>query len=259
MVLSMDRWVGKVAIVTGASSGIGAAIAKALALNGMIVVGLARRKENVERLAKEIPRGKGKIYALQCDLLIEQNILDAFEWTAKNFGPVHVLVNNAGLIQNTNLHDGDSQMWKKVIDVNVMALCIASREAVRGMQANKIKGHIININSVLGHRIPFIMGQFSGVNIYPATKHAVTGLTEVLRLELVEQDSWIKVTSVSPGLVQTDILSSAGLNDSSIANVFDQIKVLDPEDVADSVVYALSTPPHTLITELTLQPVQEKF
>ncbi|XP_066144603.1 farnesol dehydrogenase-like isoform X2 [Euwallacea fornicatus] len=144
--------------------------------------------------------------------------------------------------------------------VNIcVVLCIASREAVRVMQTSKIKGHIININSILGHRIPYTIGEFSGLNLYPATKHAVTGLTEVLRLELAELDSWIKVTSLSLCLVETNIWDAASVNDSILAKIFKEIKVLEPENVADSVVYALWTPPHTLIKELTLQPVQEKF
>ncbi|KAJ3660776.1 hypothetical protein Zmor_005207 [Zophobas morio] len=235
MVLSMDRWRGKVAIVTGASAGIGAAIAKQLVEEGLQVVGLARRSERVEDLAKQLEGKKGKPYAVKTDISKEEDILKAFKWVTDNLGPVHILINNAGIIQQTNLTEGDTEKWKKIFDTNVLGLCIATREAVKIMKANKIDGHIVHINSVTGHKIPNV----PGLNVQ----------------ELNHLGLKIKITSVSPGLVGTDIFEA---NNSGItAEQLQKMNSLESEDIADSVLYVLSTPPHVQVHELTIKPVGE--
>jgi NADP+-dependent farnesol dehydrogenase len=138
VVVSLDRWIGKVAIVTGASGGIGAAIAQQLVEEGLQVVGLARRVERVEELAKKLQGKKGKLHGVKADISKEEDIINAFKWTSDNLGPVHILVNNAGVSEKTNLTtEGDTEKWRKVFDTNVMGLCIATREAVKIMKAKK--------------------------------------------------------------------------------------------------------------------------
>ncbi|KAJ8964928.1 hypothetical protein NQ317_015394 [Molorchus minor] len=240
MVLSMDRWVGKVAVVTGASSGIGAAIAEQLVEEGLEVVALARRKERLDQLAKKLEGKKGKLYPIKTDVSKEEDILNAFKWIKENLGPVHVLVNNAGIVGNTNLSDGDSNVWRNIINVNVLGLSIATREAVRDMKANNVDGHIIHINSVVGHQLI----NAPNLNVYPATKYAVTALAETLRLELNSTKSKIKITSLSPGLVDTELIPDDYKQLDIFQKAFNDKAVLDPQDIADGVVYALSTPPH---------------
>ncbi|XP_060523702.1 farnesol dehydrogenase-like [Cylas formicarius] len=254
MVLSLDRWVGKVAVVTGTSAGIGAAIAEALVKSGVIVAGLARRKERTEELSKKLSGEKGKLHAVKCDVTSEEDIVQAFKWVKENLGPVSILVNNAGLAQATSLIDGDTAKWKKVLDTNVLGLCIATREAIKDMKANNIAGHIFHINSVAGHKVvaPPIL------NIYFASKFAVTALAETLRYEINSQNLKIRITSVSPGLVETEILEV------NFGNVLDlnapELKIaLKSEDIADAVIYALSTPPHVQVSEVTVQPVGEIY
>ncbi|KAF2894951.1 hypothetical protein ILUMI_11219, partial [Ignelater luminosus] len=191
MVISMERWVGKVAVVTGASAGIGAAIAEELVEAGLIVAGLARRKDKIEELSKKLEGKKGKLYACQADITKENDILEAFQWIKNNLGPVHILINNAGVFKTTNLSDGDTQLWKEVINTNVLGLCIATREAVKDMKANNVDGHIIHINSMAGHFVP---SHFPNINVYAGTKYAVTALTETLRQELNSIGSKIKIT-----------------------------------------------------------------
>jgi NADP+-dependent farnesol dehydrogenase len=205
MVLSMDRWVGKVAVVTGASSGIGAGISEFLVDQGLIVsettpktpitgsfqvVGLARRSELVEELAKKLTGKKGQLHAVKADVSNEEDVVKAFKWVEDNLGHVHILINNAGVAKENFLCNGDAADWKATLDVNVLGLCIATREAVKSMTANNINGHIIHINSVAGHKIP----NFPGINIYTASKHAVTALTETLRQEFNHLGSKIKIT-----------------------------------------------------------------
>ncbi|CAH1106152.1 unnamed protein product [Psylliodes chrysocephalus] len=251
MVLSMERWVGKVAVVTGASAGIGAAIAKQLVEHGLLVVGVARRKERIDELAKTLEGKKGKLFAFKADISIGEEIKAAFAWTTDNVGPVAILVNNAGIHYRTTIIDGDVEAWRKTIDVNLMATCIASKEAIHIMRKNNIDGHVININSILGHYI----FKLPNLDIYPATKYGITALTETLRLEINSLKLKIKVTSVSPGVVNTEIFENMDRKQ------FDLVKncMLNPEDIADGVVYALSTPPHVQVHEITIKPVGEDF
>jgi len=248
----MDRWKGKVAIVTGASAGIGAAIAEKLVEAELKVVGLARRKEKVEALAKKLQNKSGKLYALKADVSNEQEVIQAFKWIKENLGPVHILVNNAGIGRETNLVDGETQKWREIFDTNVLGLCVATREAVRDMRANNVDGHIVHINSLGGHYVPNI----PNLSVYPASKFAVTALTETLRQELNSIKSKIKITSVSPGAVKTELIEASGYNPGTeVGKVFANIPWLDPADIADAVVYTLSTPPHVQIHEMMVKPV----
>ncbi|XP_060523996.1 farnesol dehydrogenase-like [Cylas formicarius] len=254
MVLSLDRWVGKVAVVTGTSAGIGAAVAEALVKSGVIVAGLARRRERTEELSKKLSGEKGKLHAVKCDVTKEEDILEAFKWVRENLGPVSILVNNAGLALATTLIDGDSTKWKTLLDTNVLGLCISTRETIKDMKAHNIDGHVIHMNSIGGQRVVF----FPVSNVYPASKFAVTALAETLRYEINSQNLKIKITSVSPGLVDTEILQ-ASFGDAFDTGSLDLTCALRSEDIADAVLYALSTPPHVQVSEVTVQPVGEKF
>ncbi|KAF2902136.1 hypothetical protein ILUMI_04044 [Ignelater luminosus] len=257
MVVSMERWVGKVAVITGASAGIGAAIAEQLVEAGLKVVGLARRKEKVDELSKTLEGKKGKLYAYQADITKEEDILKAFQWIKDNLGPVHILINNAGIGRATNLSDGNTKFWKEILDTNVLGLCIATREAVKDMKANNVAGHIIHINSTAGHEVP----NLPGMNVYSASKHAVTALTETLRQELNSIGSKIKITSISPGYVKTEIVEATlkgsglseypGLSQDQLA----QLPGLEAKDIADAALYVLATPPHVQVHELIIKPL----
>lgn len=153
-------------------------------------MGLARRKEKIEELSEKLKTAKGKLYAVRADITVESSIIDAFKWTQDNVGPVSILINNAGISQPTTLIGGNSEMWRKILDTNVVGLSIATREAVDQMLANKIDGHIVHVNSILGHYVAHI----PQVNIYPASKFAVSALTETLRQEFAAIDSNIKIT-----------------------------------------------------------------
>ncbi|KAH0814384.1 hypothetical protein GEV33_008408 [Tenebrio molitor] len=239
----MERWEGKVAIVTGASVGIGPAVMKALAEKGMKVVGLARLTHRIQDLSNNVSNPSGQIYALKCDITKEDDILKSFKWISEKVGPVHVLINNAGLSRSTSLMDGSTKEWRRVFDVNVMALCICTREAVKTMKRCNIAGHIIHMNSITGHRVPNLPEP--SLNVYPASKFAVTALTESLRQELRFVKSKIKVTSISPGLVRAEFQD--GLPDDETKEVLEEIPALKPEDVAEAIIYVLSTGPNVQV------------
>ncbi|XP_038214665.1 farnesol dehydrogenase-like [Zerene cesonia] len=246
----MERWSGKTAVVTGASSGIGAAISVKLADAGFRVVGLARSDHLVDQLQAKVT-GDGNITSLKCDIAKSEEIAMAFQSIEENFAGIHVLVNNAGVIYPAHITDvGDSPMSNdeviSTLDVNVKGMILCTRHAVASMKKQNFNGHIVNINSVAGHYIPFL----PNINVYSASKHAVTAFTKSLLNELAQFGSSIKVTGISPGLVRTKMAQRDGVEI--------DLPMLEPSDVADTVLYALSTPPAVNITELTVQRVSEK-
>ncbi|KAF5298283.1 hypothetical protein FQR65_LT09794 [Abscondita terminalis] len=249
MAVSLERWIGKLAVVSGASSGIGEAISIQLVKAGVHVLGTARGKERLVNVAERLKDEKGKFYYFVADFSKEEDILSAFKWAEENVGPVHILVNNAGVRRATNLVSGDTELWKDIIDTNVLGLCIATREALKIMNKNNISGHIIHINSVNGHKVCYN----SQSSVYPASKFAVTALTETLRQELNSMGSKTKVTSISPGYVETNFRRASNLKS------YDNFPALESEDVADAVAYVLGTPPHVQVHELIIKPVGEQF
>ncbi|XP_011185389.1 farnesol dehydrogenase [Zeugodacus cucurbitae] len=248
----MERWLNRIAVVTGASSGIGAAIVKYLANNGMVTVGLARRKGRVEALRDEVKdEAKARIHAIKCDVTNEPEVIATFKEIERKYGPVAVLVNNAGVVRTTDLlKEGNSQDIRNVLDTNVYGIVWCTREAFRSMKAQGDDGHVFLINSIAGHMVPFIPN-FS-FNIYPPSKHAVTVLTEIYRQEFINNNTKIKITSISPGGVKTEIMGPD-------PPLTPDMPILSAENIADALIYCLQTPPNVQIHELTIKPVGEKF
>uniref|UniRef100_A0A7G3AUN4 Putative dehydrogenase n=1 Tax=Lutzomyia longipalpis TaxID=7200 RepID=A0A7G3AUN4_LUTLO len=256
----MDRWIGIVAVVTGASAGIGAAIVKDLAKAGMVVVGLARRAERVDDLKNDLPEDvRQNLHSAKCDVMNEDEIVKVFAWITEKFGGVDVLVNNAGIIDtNTRLIDeGNSAIIRNTVNTNILGLIFCTREAFKSMKDRSVAGHIILMNSIAGHALPNMQYEFPefNFNVYSGTKHAVTAITEGLRQELLKvKDSegghlGIKVTSISPAVVQTDI--TPAYSKEALAN-FPHLKA---EDISAAVLYTLGTPPHVNIQEILIKPV----
>lgn len=196
---NMERWFGKIAVVTGASSGIGSAISIDLVKSGMIVIGLARRIERFDELQKLIPsNAKGKLYSFKCDISNDNDVVNAFEWIENKFGAVHVLVNNAGVTVLTSItaDEGNEEKLKNVIQTNLWGLVSATKKFIAIVNKKKIIGaHVIIINSILGHNVHVMApGRKPILNVYPATKFAVTAITEILRQEFNYQQLKTKVT-----------------------------------------------------------------
>ncbi|KDR14275.1 farnesol dehydrogenase-like isoform X2 [Zootermopsis nevadensis] len=252
----MERWSGRVALVTGASAGIGAATAEELVKKGLKVVGLARRVEKIEELAESLKSAPGKLYALKCDVTKESEVQAAFEWIKTKLGGVDILINNAGTASNSKLISGPVEKWRKIFDLNVLGLSLCTKEALKSMKERGVDdGHIVHINSIVGHTIPH-----SDLvdHMYCASKHAVTALTEGLRRELVKQNSKIRVTSVSPGMVATEFMAASG-RPVDPEQVYGSHPHLVAKDVADAILYSLGVPQHVQIHELTIKPVGETF
>ncbi|XP_049771520.1 dehydrogenase/reductase SDR family member 11-like [Schistocerca cancellata] len=242
----MDRYAGRVALVTGASVGIGAAITQSLLRHGLTVVGLARRVDKVKALAlKDAP---GKLYALEGDVSNEQSILAAFKWIKDNLKGVDILINNAGLVVESDLSSAPTESWKRMLDVNVLGLCICTREAVQDMLNRGVDdGFIIHISSLTAHLPAF----GTETAMYSATKHAVNVLLEGLRKDLVAKKSKIRVGAVSPGTVKTELLNNGKFWPKDL---YDRAPYMEPEDVAEAVVYMLSQHPRVQVHEIVLRP-----
>ncbi|XP_013855799.1 dehydrogenase/reductase SDR family member 11 [Austrofundulus limnaeus] len=253
----MDRWRGRVALVTGASVGIGAAIAKELVRSGMKVVGCARSVEKIQKLAAECQAAgySGQLVPFKCDLSKTEEIESMFASIKAQHKGVDVCINNAGLAHPDPLLSGKTSGWKNMLDVNVLALSVCTREAYQSMKERNIDdGHIINLNSMSGHRIL----PKSDIHFYTATKYAVTALTEGLRQELREANTHIRATCVSPGLVRTEFNSRfLGETQDKSAVLYSQYKPLEAVDVADAVVYVLSAPPHVQIGDVQMRSVEQ--
>lgn len=249
----MDRWCNKVAVVTGASTGIGAATALELVKQGMIVVGMARSTEKVNGLKTELPENlKPKLYSRFCDVSNENSIIEAFDWVEKELGGADVLVNNAGIIIPGLLSAANnSEAVRTTIDTNFTGVVFCTRQVLLSLAKRNMDGHIININSIWGHIVPKPSEIVPNHNVYHATKFAVTGLTDTLRQELNYLKKRTKVTSISPGATATDRLTN------HMENMLDH--AVRPIDIAHAIIYALSTPENVQVSELTVGPVNEKI
>ncbi|EDV44580.1 uncharacterized protein Dana_GF20253 [Drosophila ananassae] len=252
----MNRWTNRVAVVTGASSGIGAACCKDLVAKGMVVVGLARREHRLLELKDSLPADQAKrFHARKCDVSKEQDVIDAFKWIDSTLGGADVLVNNAGIVRsNVGItNEGNSQDLRDVLETNVLGVAWCTRETFRSLQERKVDdGHILIINSVAGHRVP-IIPHFT-LGMYSPSKHAITALTETLRQEFLLKKTKTKITSISPGAVDTEILDKA-----IVAALPELPPLLRSEDVADAVTYCIQTPPNVQIHELTIKPIGENL
>ncbi|XP_050477682.1 farnesol dehydrogenase-like isoform X2 [Bombus huntii] len=254
----MERWAGKSAIVTGAASGIGRAITIALLEKGVNVLALDVQTEKLSTLTDGWNANWGKICLMRCDICDEKDLKSAFDYVEESWnGGVDIMVNNAGVIEYTRVIESDRAAFERLLNINVLATAVCINRAVRSMRQRNVEGHIFNINSVLGHEIPsgFLseIDGCNGWNLYPTCKHGNVALTHTVRRELAAIKAPIRITSISPGIVETDIARHT----STISKTLKNIPALRPEDIADAVIYALGTRPEVQITELTIQRTGE--
>ena len=247
----MQRWVGRTALVTGASSGIGAAIAKRLLAGGMRVVGCARRQDRVAEILAGADWNAESTLALGCDVRDEASVQAAFAAVKERFGGVDVLINNAGLGHAAPLAAGQVEEWREMLEVNILGLCLCTREALADMRARGVSGQIIHIGSMAGQRVP------AGAGLYGATKHAVRALTESLRLELREAGDPIRIGEICPGYVETGFASHYLKSEEQARETYSRFKVLEADDVAEAVVYMLSCPQHVQVHDILLRPTEQ--
>lgn len=240
--MSLD---GRRVLVTGASSGIGAATARAVAEAGADVVLMARRRERIEAIADEI----GGL-AVPGDVTDPAAAADAVTRAVEGLGGLDALVNNAGITRPGLIADSDPQDWRAMFEVNVLGLLTVTQAAIPHLRRSE-GGAIVNLSSMSGRRVPSPTG-----GVYAATKFAVHAISESLRQEL--QADGVRVTTIAPGFVTTEIFDD--LPDDDLTDRYRRLsreKGMRPEDVADAVVHVLSAPPSVTTVEIALVPTAQ--
>lgn len=241
----------KIALITGASSGIGAAIANHFAGAGIKLVLCARRLEKLEQHASLLRDQYGvEIFCLQLDVRDREAVKETLANIPDNYADIDILVNNAGLAAGLDpLQSGEIDDWEIMIDTNVKGLLYVTRFVLPNMVA-KDAGHIINIGSVAGHYV------YPKGAVYCATKYAVHALTQGLRMDLLGKK--IRVSTIDPGAVHTDFSVVRFKGDENRASaVYEGMQPLTAEDIADAVFYCVSRPAHVNISEMLMMPTDQ--
>ena len=245
---------GTVALVTGASSGIGEATATALAAKGAAVAIVARRADRLEALAGEIEAAGGRALQIEADVGDRSQAEAAVQRTAAELGRLDVVVNNAGVMLLGPILDAPVEEWEQMIEVNLLGLLYVSKAAMphllEAAQGQRGVADLVNISSVAG-RIARL-----GSGVYNATKHGVGAFSESLRQEVTGRQ--VRVSLIEPGAVDTELTSH---NREEIARQikerFGETEILRSEDVADAISYVVTRPPHVAINEVLIRPTEQ--
>jgi NADP-dependent 3-hydroxy acid dehydrogenase YdfG len=242
---------GKVALVTGASSGFGEATALALAEAGARVALAARRRDRLDALAARIAQAGGDALAIEADLSREAEAIDAVRQTEARFGRLDILINNAGVMYLEPVAEADLGRWRRMFELNVLGLIAASQAALPGMKARR-NGHIVNISSTAGRVANANAAGYSG------TKFAVVGFSESLRKEVCRDN--IRVTVIEPGVAATELRDHVAHEGArTTVNAFaDSMRQLQSVDIANAILFAVSQPDHVCINEILMRPTDQE-
>ena len=241
----------KVAIVTGASSGIGYTTALMLSKSGAKVAIGARRTDKLLDLENKIRQNGGEVFSKKLDVTKKSDCDSFVDATIKKWGGVDILVNNAGLMPLSFVKNLKIDEWDQMIDVNIKGVLYCTAAVIPHMHAKK-SGHIINISSIAG-RIVFPSG-----SVYCATKHAVTAFSEGLRQEFSTRSN-IRVTCIEPGVVSTELTNT--ITDESLQSFVETSKKMNSikaEDIANAILFAVEAPSHVNINEVLIRPTTQE-
>lgn len=241
----------KIALITGATAGIGEAIATKFAHNNIDVIISGRRKERLSTLKAKLEKETAsKVLSLEMDVTNLKDVEEAFRYLPDDWKKIDILVNNAGLAVGLDkLHEGEIDDWERMIDTNVKGLLYVTRTVVPLMKKYG-SGHVINIGSMAGKEV------YPGGNVYCATKHAVDALTKGLRIDLLGEK--IKVTQIAPGLVETEFSEVRFKGDTEKAKtVYKGYEPLKGEDIADIAFYLTTLPQHVCINDLVVSTIHQ--
>ena len=248
----MGKLDGKVAVITGASSGIGEATAESLAKEGAAVALLARRHDRLVDLAGRIEDSGGKALPLEIDISDHGKVEAAFGQITGQLGGAHILVNNAGVMLLGVVEGWDVAQWQRMVDVNILGLLYCTREAMPIIRDSG-GGHIVNVSSVAGRTANL------GSAVYNFTKWGVTGFSEALRQEAM--NSGIRVTCVEPGFVTTELQShnEHPMVVEGLEKMRDEIgEPLEAEDIAEAIRWAVTQPERVNVNEVLVRPTGQK-
>ena len=243
----------RIALITGASSGIGKAAAELLARNNFDLILTGRRSEKLQNLKDKIEsETKSRVTNLVFDIRNKKETETAFQSLSDNWKQIDVLINNAGLAVGMEpIHEGFVDDWERMIDTNIKGLLYITR-LVSPIMVERGSGHIINVSSIAGKET-YAMG-----NVYCASKHAVQALTQGMRIDLVKHG--IKVSSVAPGAVETEFSVVRFKGDQSKAdNVYQGFIPLYAEDIAETILFMVTRPAHVNIDDVLIMPTAQAF
>ncbi len=241
----------EIAIITGATSGIGMATSNILAKLGFSCIITGRRKERLEEQKKNLEKNYGiDVLTLHFDIRDQQATLSALETIPQEWQNIKILINNAGLAAGVEKVDNPVwENWEQMIDTNVKGLLFFSKEIIKMMIPNK-SGHIINISSIAGINV------YEGGSVYCATKHAVNAITQGMRIDLLPHN--IKVSSVSPGMVETEFSMIRYNGDKDKAdNVYKGVEPLLAQDIAETIEFIVTRPAHVNVNDILIMPTQQ--
>ena len=241
---------GRTVLVTGASAGIGAACARAFAAEGARLILVGRRAGRLVELAEKLRGGGADVFLLELDVRDGDAVAAQLGGLPAEWREVDVLVNNAGLGRGLDkLWEGSPADWDEMVDTNVKGLLYVTRAVVPGMVARG-RGHVVNIGSVAGHEV------YPGGAVYCATKHAVAAITQGLRLDVL--GTGIRVSTVDPGMVETEFSVVRFHGDEARAkNVYRGMTALTADDIAETIVWVATRPPHVCIDEIIIKPTDQ--
>jgi len=241
----------RIALITGATSGIGRATALRLAMDEFNLIITGRRLERLEELKKEIEvKYKKDVHILNFDIRNLDEVNSAIDSLPERWRKIDVLVNNAGLAVGLNhIQDGVIDDWERMIDTNIKGVLYITRK-VAPMMIERGKGHIVNIGSIAGTQV------YENGNVYCSTKHAMHALSQGMRQDMLKHN--IKVTEIRPGLLETEFSIVRFKGDSEKAkNTYVGLTPLFAEDIADAIHFVLTRPPHVCINDLEVTPVAQ--
>lgn len=241
----------KIALITGATSGIGEACAHLFAQQGYNLILIGRRENLLEKMAHHLAdKYAVEVKKIQADVRDKENINYVLETLKPHWKTVDVLINNAGLSQGLDPIDkGNTDDWDTMIDTNIKGLLYVSKIVSGWMVAHK-QGHIINIGSIAGKEV------YPNGNVYCATKHAVDALNKAMRIDLLPYG--IKVTAIHPGMVETEFSIVRFKGDEARAKkVYDGFEPLVAQDIADAIWFAVSRPAHVNVNDMVIMPTAQ--
>jgi 3-hydroxy acid dehydrogenase/malonic semialdehyde reductase len=241
----------QIVLITGASSGIGAACARSFAAAGAKLILAARRLDRLEELADQLTKAYAvPIHVVALDVSDRPQVESTLQSLPPDWQNIDILVNNAGLSRGLDkLHEGDIQDWEEMIDTNVKGLLYVTRAVLPGM-VSRNRGHVLNLGSIAGHQT------YPGGNVYCASKAAVRALSEGLKMDLL--GTAVRISSVDPGMVETEFSQVRFHGDTERAGkVYQGVTPLSAEDIADVVLFCATRPSHVNINEVILMPVDQ--
>ncbi|NOU17262.1 MAG: SDR family NAD(P)-dependent oxidoreductase [Bacteroidales bacterium] len=241
----------KIALITGATSGIGRSTAIKLAENNFNLILTGRRVDLLDALKREIEvKYKRDVLTLNFDIRIKESVDKAIDSLPERWQKIDVLVNNAGLAVGLNhIQDGDVDDWERMIDTNVKGLLYITRK-VAPIMVERRKGHIVNIGSIAGTQI------YENGNVYCASKHAVHAISQGMRVDMLKHG--IKVTEIRPGLIETEFSLVRFKGDKEMAKKpYDGLTPLFAEDIAETILFVLTRPDHVCINDIDITPTAQ--